>query len=167
MDPRTRLTQLHFRQVVSWSIIISGILLPWLTKVIAQTFYDPQNFLSHAASFYPFLFSPKDPLLLVALLNAIPFGILAICIRWRLRLQHRMESSVFFPAVTGLVGMMGLVFSLNLYVYITVWAKVFGGGTLSNQTLAPFLAVPFYTLVLMPISYVIGWMCGKFFVAHE
>ncbi len=115
------------------AILLAGLLCPFVARLPGAVFYGMEFLLQYLI--------PVKKILFISAINLIPFTVLAVVVA---RSASR----------AGVVGAVAVVFGLNL----------FGHGMLdlnSSSTAAVALVfIPIYTLLLVPVGYLLGRIVG-------
>jgi hypothetical protein len=137
-DSRRRFTV--FTLVLYWTCTLSGLAIPWIATVAVDMAKHDQSLAGAVRQLRLHLFAPGYNLFGIALINAMPFMIVAPMNDRTLRGRR---SAGVLMTVIGL-----LAFSLWTHV-TTLWQA-------DAQAALAYLFLPFLLLLLIPICYAFG-----------
>ncbi len=144
-----------------WGLIVLGLVLPWIIRIGVEIFYHPERTVSALVKFPALLFAKGHNLFLLGVLNVIPVIIFLLLTRWRYRIGQAEDPAAFFPHKIGIIAAGVVVFGVGLLINLIVWMDVFRPAGGSSTAVIAFVFMPFYTLALMPVGYLVGWGIGK------
>lgn len=151
-ESNSRLTT--FTLAVYWGCILLGLTLPLLATVGVDMVNHQQSLGQALHQLNLHLFAPGYNLLLIAVMNAVPFVIFAVFTILHLgrvpsqeqRLAGRRKAGILLATV-GLVG-------------LSAWAHVMTLWYPDAQGALTYLFLPFWQLLLIPLSYAAGRLLG-------
>lgn len=146
-----------FTLIVYWGCILLGLGIPWLSTLTVDLLKHDQTLVAAIHQLRLHLFAPGYNLFLIAVLNAIPFVLLAVFALFQLGLAPindrkpvRRRGAGVITASVGLIG-----FSFWIHV-MTLWYP-------DAQGAIVYLFLPFVLVILTPVAYVIGRILGRLF----
>ena len=139
-----------------WFIALAGFLLPWIVIISCEIYFgrsaEIKNFPAHLfESGYNFFF--------LAVMNAVPFVILAVAARFLLKTGQ--EARTRRSRLAGLGTAAACDMALSLFMQIGVWSNVFNPKT--HASLAGIgIYIEFWAaLAILPFGYALGWVAGR------
>jgi hypothetical protein len=149
----------HFKRWF-WGLIILGILLPLIVESVVAIIFASKDFFSMLKSIFP-------SLILIGLLNDVPFIIFAFLVR---SLWHRPEvetSQDFFKHKGGVIGAglvgIGFVLFINISIWLSVTLMLPGFST----AVIAFIFLPIYGIIGILIGYGSGRLIGKIILRYR
>jgi hypothetical protein len=135
---------------VYWGCILLGLAIPGLSTIGVDMLKHGQTLGQAAHQWRLHLFAPGYNLFMIAMLNAIPFILLAVFALLHLGLASPDPASLS-RRKTGV-----LVASLAA-IAISAWTHVLTLWQADAQGALAYLFLPFVLLITIPASYVAGW----------
>ena len=144
-----------FTLMVYWGCILLGLGIPWLATIAVDLLKHDQSFDQALHQLRLHLFAPGYSLFLIAVLNAIPFGLFAVFTLFHMGLAPsgnrilvgRRGAGVVVTAI-GLIG-------LSAWTHVTtLWFP-------DAQGAIAYIFLPFVLLILIPVAYMIGRSLGR------
>ena len=145
-------------QRVGWVFVICGLVLPWVIRILAEWSFHPRDLARILKEFPALLFAPGHNLFLLALLNGLPF--LVVAVLGRLLVQEAAVPPARVPRLLGVIAAGLMTLGLSCYVHLSVWMNVFGPRPSSTAGIA-FVFLPLCAAAFMVPAYGIGWLTGK------
>ena len=142
-----------------WFTIALGFLVPFAVRLATAEYYARQ--LGFAALGEPLRDLWNRDLVLVGLLNAMPFAVFAIWAYWWLGPDRGLSAEARVRRTGGLVGAGAVTLGLSLSTHLGVWSGVFAPGSRPTDGSGSLGRLLLYTLALMPVGYAAGWYAGK------
>ena len=146
----------HKARKAFWVIALAGFLLPWIVIISCEIYFgqaaEIKNFPGHLfESGYNFFF--------LAVMNAVPFVILAVAARFLLKAGQ--EARIRRSRLAGLSTAAACDMALSLLMQIGVWSNVFNPKT--HASLAGIgIYIEFWaSLAILPVGYTLGWVAGR------
>ncbi|MDP1945890.1 MAG: hypothetical protein Q8L77_00175 [Nitrospirota bacterium] len=150
-----------FTLIVYWSCILLGLTVPLLATVGVDLVKHQQSLGKALHQLRLHLFAPGYNLFLIAVMNAVPFVLFAVFTLFHLgnvpsedqRLAGRRKTGVLI-ATFGLLG-------LGAWTHVmTLWYP-------DAQGALAYVFLPFMQAIVLPISYAVGRLLGRFLIREE
>ncbi|HET9167648.1 MAG TPA: hypothetical protein VFP11_16725 [Candidatus Angelobacter sp.] len=139
-----------------WVIALIGFLMPWIVIISCQIYFGQAAEIKH---FPAHLFESGYNFFFLAVMNAVPFVILAVASRFLLKTGQ--EARTRRSRLAGLGTAAACDMALSLFMQIGVWSNVFNPKT--HASLAGIgIYIEFWAaLVILPVGYGLGWAAGR------
>jgi hypothetical protein len=134
-----------------WSAILGGFAVPGLISLGHELLAHRTPFADAWLDYRLHLIAPGYNLFLVAVLNAIPFVVLAVFLLLHLGTAAPHGRTVVSRRFAGVLGAWGTSFGLSLWMHLSLTLHPDAQGALA------LFFLPLYALVLMPV----GYGCGR------
>ncbi len=140
----------RFTLLVYWGCILLGMAIPPTASIAVDTLKHGQSISQAVHQWHIHLFAPGYNLFLIAMLNAIPFILLAV-----FALLHLGWAG---PDRTGLRRRMsGVVVAAIAAVGLSLWTHVMTLWHPDAQGALAYVFLPFVLAMVIPLSYLAGW----------
>lgn len=137
-----------------WGIIILGIFLPLIVESVVTIILDPKDFLNIFSSFFL-------SLILIGLLNDIPFIVFAFLVRSLWNRPEAEKFQDFFKHKTGVISAGIISIGSILYINIGVWISIMRVLPGSSTSVIVYAFLPIYGVIAILVGYGCGWFVGK------
>jgi hypothetical protein len=139
--------------VLFWCIapLIIGLPIPSLAIFYLEVFVAHNSSAEAVGSILHRQFAEGDNLFFIALLGLIPFAALSV-----ICFIAAHKSSPTRLACLGVCGLLGIL-AFMIPAHISVWWPLYAGGHMSSTAVIAFVFIPFFCLVPLVISLLIGW----------
>lgn len=146
-----------------WGFIILGAILPLIIRVLSEIILTSAGFLEVISSLLYELIAPGHNLLLISVLNDIPFTFLALLSRSRLGKLNDQNLPIHIQDIAGVIGGGIAILAISLFLNTLVWYYLFIDVPVRGISTAPllFIASPVYGIIAMGIGYFVGEHIGK------
>lgn len=141
--------------ILSVGIIIFGLLLPLVVRVIAEYMFKGKELLLLLSSVPALLIAPGENLLIVALLNDIPFIAFALVVRHIMKNLSVRYRKFYYHNITGLICAAFAITILSIDLNYSVWSDVFIHA--SSTAVIAFMFLPVYGLISLVLGYSFGF----------
>lgn len=149
-----------FTLLVYWGCILLGLTIPGLATIAVDIFKHGQSVGQAVHQWRLHLFAPGYNLFLVAVLNAVPFVLLAIFALFHLGLAG--------PDPAGLIRRKtGVLFAGLAAVGLSVWTHLMTLWYPDAQGALAYVFLPLVMAVVIPLSYLAGWGGAYMFRHHS
>jgi len=143
-----------FTVTVYWGCILLGLSIPWVAIVAVDMLKHDQSFVQATHQLQLHLFAPGYNLFLIAIFNAVPFGLFAVFTLLHMGLSPPEDRRLCGRRGAGvLAAMIGLI-GLSAWTHVTTLWHPDAQGALA------YLFLPVLLFGLMPIGYAIGRGAG-------
>ena len=141
-----------------WVVALAGFLLPWIVIFSCEIYFGRA---AEIKNFPVQLFESGYNFFFLAVMNAVPFVILAVAAR--IFLKTGQEARTRRSRLAGLGTAAACDMALSLFMQIGVWSDVFNPKT--HASLAGLgIYVEFWAaLAVLPVGYALGWVAGRIF----
>lgn len=140
--------------ILYWGLLVTGVLLPWITQIAADAGHRGKPLMPVLAEFcdgfWLRLFAPGDGRLFMSLLGALPFALYALFVLFHLgRAYHRGE-------IIARRRRLALIIGAAAMVMISAWGH-YGILTAKGSTAGiGLIFLPFHVLIAALIGYGLG-----------
>lgn len=141
--------------ILAVGIIVVGLLLPLGIRVIAEYAFKGKEVLTLLKSLPLLLIAPGENLLIVALLNDIPFIAFALMVRHILKNLSVKYRTFYYHNITGLICAAFAIIILSIDLNYSVWSDVFVHA--SSTAVIAFMFLPVYGLISLVVGYSFGF----------
>lgn len=141
-----------------WVIALIGFLLPWIVIISCQIYFGQAAEIKH---FPAHLFGSGYNFFLVGLMNAIPFGVVALSARFLLKPGQ--EPRTRRSRLAGLGTAAACDMALSLFAQIGVWSHVFNPRVHASLAGLGIFLLFWVALAVLPVGYLLGWAAGRSF----
>ena len=143
-----------FTVTVYWGCILLGLSIPWVAIVAVDMLKHDQSLVQATHQLQLHLFAPGYNLFLIAIFNAVPFGLFAVFTLLHMGLSPPEDRRLCGRRGAGvLAAMIGLI-GLSAWTHVTTLWHPDAQGALA------YLFLPVLLFGLMPIGYAIGRGAG-------
>lgn len=149
----------HFKRWF-WGLIILGILSPLIVESVVAIIFASQDFFSMLRSIFP-------SLMLIGLLNAVPFIIFAFLVRSLWQRPEVETPQDFFKHKGGVIGAGVVGIGLVLFVNISIWTSIALMLPGFSTAVIAFIFLPVYGIIGILIGYGSGRLIGKIILRYR
>lgn len=140
----------RFTLLVYWGCILFGMAIPAMSSVAVDTLKHGQSIGQAVHQWRIHLFAPGYNLFLIAMLNAIPFILLAVFTLLHLG-WARPDRTSLARRMSGVAVAAGTTVGLSLWTHVvTLWHP-------DAQGALAYVFLPFILAMVIPLAYLAGW----------
>lgn len=150
----------QYLKFLFWGFVVVGAILPLVVRVAAEVLFGPTSLLE-VTRLLPHELLPPYNLLLIALLNDIPFIALFLLAKSHLKESNMLDFKIYFLRVASVVGSGIALFGISLFIQIIVWSSTFRRVPGSSTGPILLFVFPIYGFIAILIGYGIGRFLGK------